>query len=600
MIGLALALVVGASPLETALALRLSCDTPLTFGYHDGRPHCTTLYCWDADGRPALREHQVYDTPGGWPHSRPGVSDRGGFFRLHYTLVGPNAVPGTDGDANGIPDYIEHFGVAFEDALAAYRALGFRDPEPDVAGGDARYDVYFSWAGGFGGATYWDGHAPNTRPEYPGAMPTFIAINPVQHAFADEVFPAWMGDLLVRQVAAHELHHAVQMGYGYGGASWVLEGMSVMMEQVVLDLPHKFPFVTDFRYVFRYEHPELTLLQERVTRIGYANGLFYTALLQDMGGSPAGYAKYWDSIGRHGVLDGWWAPGAPGAQELVDQGLRDAGLGTLREAFRRASLRSLFLGDYDDGRNIKDAYRYHGLDGGLHTTELAASGTFETPALEPFGYAAFRLEAPAQGPVVITKPAAALSEWDWVRQFPDCTTSVTALDPAATVVTVPEDGRALRSWLVVRHVDATAPRTYAFAATFAKRPPAPVSATLAILDAPARAGVGDERPVIARLTRSDCRLLDVTDRAAWAVTPAGAVRRKAGGAVESLLSGPVSLAASYAGAVSTVAWPVTGPAHRAIGYATGGGCRTGGGAGWGAGAAALGLLFLAVRRRANT
>lgn len=310
---------------EAAISQRLTCDT-FEPQFHDDEPKCEADFCWDENGRPippvSSDEVLTVDTPGG-------------FFKLHYTLTGVGAVPATDRDGNGVPDYVDHFVVAFDDGLEILRGFGFRDPEPDAQGGDERLDVYFNWAGGFGGATYWDEHSPNTRPEYPGAYPVFIAINPVQHAAVDELLPAWMGDLLIRQVAIHELHHAVQLGYGDPGESWVLEGMSVMIEQVALDLPRKFPFVTDFRYDNRYRHPEASLLQDGVTRLGYANGLFYTALLQDLAGSPGGLADYWDAIGRGSVRE-WWLNDAVA---LVEDGLSAANLGTLREAYRRHTLR---------------------------------------------------------------------------------------------------------------------------------------------------------------------------------------------------------------------------------------------------------------------
>lgn len=544
---------------EAAIAQRLACGT-FEPQYHQYDIRCDANFCWDDEGRPApaVASDEVLT-----------VDSPGGFFKLHYTLSGVNAVPRTDLDANGVPDYVDHFVAAFDDGLAALRELGYLDPQPDAHGGDERLDVYFNWAGGNGGAAYWDEHSPNTRPEYPGGHPVFIAINPVQHAFADEVLPAWMGDLLIRQVAIHELHHAVQLGYGYAGESWVLEGMSVMIEQVVLDLPRKLPFVTDFRYDNRYRHPEATLLQAGVTRYGYANGLFYTSLLQDLGGSPAGLTAYWDAVGRNTVR----SLGDNDAFALVSAGLAAAGLGTVREAFRRHTLRSLFLGEYDDGRHYEDGFRYHPPGGAIRTALVADEVTHDV-WLENFSYAVYQVERPA-GPVRLSKPAAANAEWDWVRQHADCTTSVTVLDPLAKSITLPAETGDARGWLVVRHFGA-APAHYALQFTAPVRPAADAGGELHFLDAPTSPTAGAQAPVALRFDGDNCRRVDVTNSATLAANPPGAVEMRAGGALLFTQAGDVTVSFEYAGAVTERTFTVApAPARVAPGYASGGGCQSG-------------------------
>ena len=72
----------------------------------------------------------------------------GGTFAIHYTRVGRNAVPAADGDASGVPDYVEQTARVYDQVLAFYRdTLQFRAPPSDIGvtdgnGGDGRFDVY--------------------------------------------------------------------------------------------------------------------------------------------------------------------------------------------------------------------------------------------------------------------------------------------------------------------------------------------------------------------------------------------------------------------------------------------------------------------------
>ena len=63
---------------------------------------------------------------------------------VHYVVLGIDAPPLNDDDADGIPDYVEHVGAAADRALAYYERRGFRAPLADEGGPDARPDVYVS------------------------------------------------------------------------------------------------------------------------------------------------------------------------------------------------------------------------------------------------------------------------------------------------------------------------------------------------------------------------------------------------------------------------------------------------------------------------
>ena len=63
---------------------------------------------------------------------------------VHYVVLGIDAPPLNDDDADGVPDYVEHVGEAADQALAYFERRGFRLPLPDEGGPDARPDVYVS------------------------------------------------------------------------------------------------------------------------------------------------------------------------------------------------------------------------------------------------------------------------------------------------------------------------------------------------------------------------------------------------------------------------------------------------------------------------
>jgi hypothetical protein len=584
MIALAVAALIAAAPFSVDVEKALSCGT-FERQAHIYEPGCSGAVCTDANGRPVFLDEESIRSPGG-------------AFKVHYTMKGPNGLLPVDQDGNGVPDYADRIAAAMDEALEAYRRLGFDDPMPDDGhGGDNRIDVYLSLLAGFGGVTYPDLDAylsePGPRPDRPSAVPAFLVINPVQHAAMGEILPDWMGDLLLRQVCAHELHHAVQMGYtwrgyGYGGndeASWIYEGMSVMMEQSLLDLPHLFPFVTDLRYGVRYDYPNYSLLQPDVTRFGYANGLFFTSLLEDMGGVAKGFAAFWSSFAL--------ASGS-NTENRMNTALQGAGLGTLRDAYRRFTLRALFLGSSDDGRHFKDGYRYHPADDGVRSESITASGSYTTVPLENYGNAYFRLENPGAGGIGLRKQAGLAGEWDWVQQFEDCSTSVTALDPLQTFAVLPTGKSTLRGWLVVRHF-AAAPQTYFFEMTVPPAAPRSFTTALTVLDAPVTAAVGSVARLIALDTRSDCRREDVSDVAAWSFEPPGAAFESAGGAVTFLRPGPVTLQVAYGADVTGVSWNVEGPVIKPAMET--GGCAAGGEAGLPEALALCGMAVFGVLRR---
>jgi hypothetical protein len=98
---------------------------------------------WNGNGYGAGVTVKHWDTPSGK-------------FRIHYALDGKDAVLPADSDQNRVPDFVEQFGLVFDQVIEAYvDVTGFRLPLSDEQyhdhadyGGDGRFDVYLKNQGG--------------------------------------------------------------------------------------------------------------------------------------------------------------------------------------------------------------------------------------------------------------------------------------------------------------------------------------------------------------------------------------------------------------------------------------------------------------------
>jgi hypothetical protein len=172
-----------------------------------------------------------------------------GHFVVHYVTTTPDApaltdVSGPDGQPgpDGIPDVVEQVGAEAEAAWTAEAGFGYRAPPPDdldgvQRGGDGRYDVYllsFSAHGlnGVVGLTVND----------PGGSNSSYQVIDSDYANLPGRFSP---DELRRVTIAHELFHAVQIGYVAGGLpTWIAEATAVWMEtQVYPSIPDNLSFL---------------------------------------------------------------------------------------------------------------------------------------------------------------------------------------------------------------------------------------------------------------------------------------------------------------------------------------------------------------------
>ena len=140
---------------------------------------------------------------------------------VHYVVLGIDAPPLNDDDADGVPDYVEHIGAAADRALAYYERRGFRAPLADTAGPDSRPDVYVSR------------FAPGTLGV---AFPAAAAAGGAFAVVANNLDPsAGRSFASVYATVAHELFHLVQFSY-FGPQklppipAWILEGTASALE----------------------------------------------------------------------------------------------------------------------------------------------------------------------------------------------------------------------------------------------------------------------------------------------------------------------------------------------------------------------------------
>ncbi len=146
-------------------------------------------------------------------------------FRFHYTDTGIDAIPLTDANINGIPDWLEEAGQAAE---RSYRlevdTLGYREPlNFDIYG---RYDMYFVDTDAYG-TTYFDSLI-TSNPD------TYVTSIEIENDFAGFFTTGY--DAL-RVTIAHEFHHAIQLAYVDRSTddTWYYELTSTWMEEVVYD-----------------------------------------------------------------------------------------------------------------------------------------------------------------------------------------------------------------------------------------------------------------------------------------------------------------------------------------------------------------------------
>jgi len=159
------------------------------------------------------------------PERQTSIVSPSGFFRIHFDTTGadtPNYFPGTK---NNIQLSIDSLAIAFDSSYNfEINILGYKSPPDDEGdGGDNLFDVYIDNVGAYG-YTDWEDRSDNERK-------TWIVVDKDMDFYTRGINAA-------RVTAAHEFHHAIQVGSYRAplvGDRFYFEITSTSMEEFVYD-----------------------------------------------------------------------------------------------------------------------------------------------------------------------------------------------------------------------------------------------------------------------------------------------------------------------------------------------------------------------------
>jgi hypothetical protein len=253
----------------------------------------------------------------------------GGDVLVHYATTGTDAVPATDANANGTPDFVEAVATTAEAALDQYVAFGFRAPLSDTGiGGDARLDIYLRDLVSADGNAGTDGCTGTRCYGYVVA----------ENDYAGFGYPTPL--VGIQTVVPHEVFHLVQQAYSNNQPSSWTEGSAVWAVEELFgaansDFEHFLPaFLT--RSFRPFERPIA----------GFGDSYPYGAALW-----PYFLAHRFD---RNVVVDAWKASESADFLAACDAALRSRGSG-LEAAFIDFTRWNLFTGARAAGGRYPDA-----------------------------------------------------------------------------------------------------------------------------------------------------------------------------------------------------------------------------------------------------
>ncbi|MBI5267094.1 MAG: hypothetical protein HY851_07665 [candidate division Zixibacteria bacterium] len=287
----------------------------------------------------------------------------GGFFKLHYDTIGTNAVPTTDGNGNGLPDFIEKCAAYCDSTLAKHTALGFLSPPSDGGvGGDSRYDIYFENQSNSYGYTQAEGPGPaswNDATSYLVLHNTFLG-------FPSNSDPEGNQYGAMKATIGHEIHHAVQFAYDYAEYVWFMEEDATYTEDVTFPLTHD-----NYHYLGQFFGVPATSLMAESYHM-YGAFVWPTYLAQKFGQSVM--RAVWEGAKRN---------------QTVFTTLSDTLAGrygwTQDSAMADFALWNFVTSTRNDGSHYADAIHYPLITIGATETSYPVVGQ---PPISPAGYAA--------------------------------------------------------------------------------------------------------------------------------------------------------------------------------------------------------------------
>jgi hypothetical protein len=164
------------------------------------------------------------------PSRQRTIISSGGHFKIHYDVIGANAVDQTDSiDVNGVPDYVDEVDRTFESVWSRQiDALGYSEPVND---GDGYFDVFI---GNLATRSVYGLTWPMDLGD-----PTSAAYMEVENDYAESIYQTSGLDGL-HVTVGHEFHHAIQFAYFASDLMWWHEATATAMEEVM------YPEVDDY------------------------------------------------------------------------------------------------------------------------------------------------------------------------------------------------------------------------------------------------------------------------------------------------------------------------------------------------------------------
>ncbi len=170
-----------------------------------------------------------------------------GYFELHYTTSGINAVPTGDANGNSIPDWIEEAGKILDRCYEfEIDTLGYKKPPVDNLN-DPQIDIYIHNINAYGFTTPDSQFVNNDR-----HVSSYIELD---NDFKGRGFATHGLDAL-KVTAAHELFHVIQLGYIVRSQDFYFYEMSSvwMEDQVYNSINDYYANLPDF-----FNNPDLPL-----------------------------------------------------------------------------------------------------------------------------------------------------------------------------------------------------------------------------------------------------------------------------------------------------------------------------------------------------
>jgi hypothetical protein len=209
---------------------------------------------------------------------------------VHWVETTSDAVPLTDANVNGIPDFVDSTIAEMNYVYTTYVNAGYRAPDPDgTLGGDNKTDIYLANIGpdGLYGYCTSDQQVPNAGPFNAWAYCV------LDNDYQPSEFPTNTPIENLQVTAAHEYFHATQFAYDAFDDGWFMEATATWAEdELYTDVNDNLNYTSSGPLA----HPEIPL--DAFTGLHqYGDWIFFRYLTEKystlQGGLPSLILKMW-------------------------------------------------------------------------------------------------------------------------------------------------------------------------------------------------------------------------------------------------------------------------------------------------------------------